>query len=212
MSRTITVIQHHPAEGPGRIGAWAAEHGFAVDVRHAAEDGSHLTPPRDAIVVLGGPQSAVEPPPWLRRQIAWLREQHGTRPVLGVCLGSQSLAAACGGSVRPLGSEELGWTPVSLLDETGSHPLEVLQWHRDTFDLPPGARPLAIGEVCSAQGFRLGRSIGLQFHPEWDTPTLRSMREAFGALPFDGVDDAQRHAAVEAWFTGFLDQWMQSTA
>jgi GMP synthase (glutamine-hydrolysing) len=212
MSRTITVIQHHPAEGAGRIGHWATARGFVLDVRRAQEDGSHLDAPGDALIVLGGPQSAVEPPPWLASQIAWLHEQHGTRPVLGLCLGAQSLAVACGGSVRPLGTQELGWTPVAFGREAGPRTLDVLQWHSDTFDLPPGAVPLASGAACPAQGYRLGRSVGLQFHPEWDPPTLAAMREAFGALPFDGIDDATRHAAVEAWFMGFLDRWIDGAA
>jgi GMP synthase (glutamine-hydrolysing) len=159
MSRTITVIQHHPAEGAGRIGTWATARGIALDVRHAQEDGSHLDAPGDALVVLGGPQSAVEPPPWLASQIAWLRDQHGARPMLGLCLGAQSLAAACGGSVRPLGTEELGWTTVSFDRGAGPLSLDVMQWHSDTFELPPGAARLATGAICPVQGFRLGRSV-----------------------------------------------------
>src|SRR2546426_422783 len=40
-----------------------------------------------------------------------------------------------------------------------------LEWHYDRFAVPPGAVQLAHSEV-GPQAFRLGRSLGVQFHPE----------------------------------------------
>jgi GMP synthase-like glutamine amidotransferase len=40
-----------------------------------------------------------------------------------------------------------------------------MQWHYDTFTLPPGAVQLAASPV-GPQAFTLGRSLGVQFHPE----------------------------------------------
>jgi GMP synthase-like glutamine amidotransferase len=42
----------------------------------------------------------------------------------------------------------------------------VLQWHSDTFDLPPGATLLATSDACASQAFAAGSSYGLQFHLE----------------------------------------------
>lgn len=60
-----------------------------------------------------------------------------------------------------------------LFGSVGS-PLEVFQWHGDTFDLPAGAVWLARSERFPHQAFRLGRrEYGLQFHVEVTLPTVR---------------------------------------
>ena len=72
---------------------------------------------------------------------------------------------------------EIGWAPVSLVGEPEQDPLfrylpcelTVLHWHRDTFDLPPGATHLAASRAYPNQAFRAGpRAWGLQFHLEVD--------------------------------------------
>ncbi|MGH2589943.1 MAG: type 1 glutamine amidotransferase [Actinomycetota bacterium] len=46
-------------------------------------------------------------------------------------------------------------------------PLVSLQWHGDTFDLPPGASLLASSPLVPNQAFRSGaRAYGVQFHLE----------------------------------------------
>jgi GMP synthase-like glutamine amidotransferase len=43
----------------------------------------------------------------------------------------------------------------------------MMQWHFDTFDLPPGAQLLLTNDACKNQAFRVGSNVyGLQFHPE----------------------------------------------
>ena len=78
-------------------------------------------------------------------------------PTLGICLGAQLLAAAAARRSTAAQEAEIGWRPVTLTDAAAKDPLftgvdgplDVLQWHRDTFDLPRG-------EVC---GSRSRRSI-----------------------------------------------------
>ena len=43
-----------------------------------------------------------------------------------------------------------------------------LQWHNDSFDLPPGATHLAGSRDCPVQAFRYRNAWAVQFHPEVD--------------------------------------------
>jgi GMP synthase (glutamine-hydrolysing) len=102
------------------------------------------------------------------------------QPILGICLGSQLLAAGAGARVYPNERREVGWGPVDFIGVerepalAGLRPSElVLHWHGDTFDLPDGAVHLASTPICRHQAFRLGaRQFGLQFHCELDPETI----------------------------------------
>jgi GMP synthase (glutamine-hydrolysing) len=110
------------------------------------------------------------------------------RPTLGICLGSQLLAAALGARVGPGPTREVGYAPVRLLPAAEGSPLRhlagvpVLHWHGDTFDLPAGVERLAETDAYPNQGFRRGDVLlALQFHPE--------MGEARGLEPWlNGAD------------------------
>ena len=145
--------------------------------------------PFDALVLYGGATNVVdaEHEPWLRAELAWLRERlDGGVPVLGVCLGAQLLAAALGAPVTRSDPPEIGWLPVSLTGEGRADPVlgvlperfDALQWHSWTFAVPPGGRLLATSAACP-QAFRHGRSVGVQFHPEVDRPTLERWNAAW---------------------------------
>jgi GMP synthase-like glutamine amidotransferase len=84
--------------------------------------------------------------------------------VLGICFGGQALAAALGGEVRVAPRPEIGWYELEPRDPT-VEPGPWFQWHVDTFTVPDGAHELARTPDCP-QAFRLGASVGLQFHPE----------------------------------------------
>jgi len=50
--------------------------------------------------------------------------------------------------------------------EDMSDEMKVFQWHRDTFELPVGAKLLYREEVVKNQAFRFKKALALQFHLE----------------------------------------------
>ena len=68
----------------------------------------------DLVVVLGGPIGVgdIEACPWLGNEIAGIRQRlNGRRPLLGLCLGAQMMAAALDARAAPLPIKEIGWAP-----------------------------------------------------------------------------------------------------
>jgi GMP synthase (glutamine-hydrolysing) len=207
------VLQHTPIEGPERIAELLAECGFVLDVRHVFRGDAvpeHIEK-GDLLIVMGGPMGVgdIDDPRYefLAREITLLREAIARdRPVLGICLGAQLLAAAAGARVYPntrraadgavVLAREVGWGPVDFTSGAPEPALAglparqmVLHWHGDTFDLPRGAMPLASTSVCRNQAFRLGwKHFALQFHCElpkeavavWVREDAAYVREANG--------------------------------
>jgi len=140
----------------------------------------------DLLVVLGGPIGVYESAsyPFVHDEIALLSKRLARRlPTLGICLGSQLMAAALGGRVHPGGNgKEIGWAPVfAAPDAQASNPLrplfepdvKVLHWHGDTFELPAEVRLLASSAQYPYQGFAVGEyALALQFHAEAQATAL----------------------------------------
>ena len=112
---------------------------------------------------------------WLATEKQLIREAVAADvPVWGVCLGAQLLASALGARVYKGEEPEVGVLPVELTPAATDDPVfggapttfPTLQWHGDTFELPPGATALASSPVYPNQAFRVGRSYGVQFHIE----------------------------------------------
>jgi GMP synthase (glutamine-hydrolysing) len=130
----------------------------------------------DLVVVLGGPLGVYqgEAYPFLNDEIRILQQRIAAgRPTLGICLGSQLMAAAMGAKVGPSGHSEIGFKQLALNAAGTESPLkhfdgvEVLHWHGDTFALPDGVTLLASTDLCAHQAFTAGPNIlALQFHPE----------------------------------------------
>ena len=130
----------------------------------------------DAVMVFGGDQNVGEEVqhPWLHEEYDAIRRfvERGT-PLLGVCLGAQTLAHATGGTVAQVGETIAGFVATELTDAGADDPvLGVLPRRFEAFNLnayrftpPPGAVELATGPV--PQAFRLRDHVwAVQFHPE----------------------------------------------
>jgi GMP synthase-like glutamine amidotransferase len=178
----------------------AASGGDDIDGGGLDVDGA----PFDAVVALGSRWSVYDRASidgWIGDELRLLRTAHDRGiGVLGICFGGQALAAALGGTVTPATSPEIGWHRVeSDRPEIADGPW--FQWHLDVFTTPPGALELA-RSPAGPQAFRLGRSVGLQFHPELDVDLLeRWIDEDRDQLLDAGVDPdrllADSAAAVE---------------
>ena len=104
------------------------------------------------------------------------------KPLLGICLGAQLIAAVLNARVYPGKETEIGWGALELTEAGEASPLRffdgylpVLHWHGDVFDLPEGAELLASTPMTPHQAFRIGnRVLALQFHPEADVDRLES--------------------------------------
>ncbi|MEU1200328.1 type 1 glutamine amidotransferase [Streptomyces sp. NPDC005813] len=180
------VIQHDHVTDPGPVGARLVERGYELTVVTVVPEHRHHTPQVsfdfpaaddwDLIVSLGAPWSVYDETavgPWIGGELALLRKAHHLGvPVLGVCFGAQALTTALGGSVETSPRAEIGWVEVGTDDPSLIGPGPWFQWHYDRCLPPPGAKELARNAVCT-QAFRLGRSLGVQFHPEITATTVR---------------------------------------
>jgi GMP synthase-like glutamine amidotransferase len=162
------VIQHEPSAPGGYLGDWLEELGAEQDVLHIYADDRDVDPTRyDLIVPLGSEEHAYDDTvPWLSRELDLLQGAAADQvPMFGICFGGQLLARALGGTVQRAPAPEIGWFEINTNDSEliGAGPW--FQWHFDSFTPPPGATAIADSAVGS-QAFILGRTIGLQFHPE----------------------------------------------
>lgn len=171
----IVCLEHVPFEGPAYFQKAFEEAGLMLERRLVPRDGLPTAAP-DALLVMGGPMSVSDQDPWLKAEADYIRDYVARgHPYLGVCLGSQLLALAIGGTVQPGPAPEAGLVPIRLTAAAKNDPLfahfpdrtEVFAWHSEGITLPEGAVPLAGSLLFPVQAFRYGRcAYGLLFHLE----------------------------------------------
>jgi len=201
--KRVLVVQHEEFEGPGTLREALGGSELRV-VRTFADDPVPRTLEENALLVLGGGMGVYDRDrlPHLEDEIALCKAAvAAAKPVLGICLGSQLLAAALGGAVGKAPRKEIGWHGVTLLPEARGDALfdalprnfPAFHWHGDAFTLPDGAVPLASSTMTPLQAFRMGeRAWGIQFHLETDEEVLEAMLSGGDAeLREAGVDSAR---------------------
>jgi GMP synthase (glutamine-hydrolysing) len=225
--KRVLVVKHAAHEGLGRLAAILAAHDYQVQQLepYRGEVVPKTLADHDLLVMMGGPLGVYDKDrpefSFLVHEIRLLENCLAqNRPILGICLGAQLLAAAAGARVVPMHKNEqplreVGWGNVSFHPSHDTDPLfrgipssmPVLHWHGDIFDIPANARRIASNEVCPNQGFQIGsRQVGLQFHPEVSPNDVEAFSQAdteyaIGALGPDAVQ--QLRADTERFYPAF---------
>ena len=185
------IIQHEEPTPPGLLGHWLDRQGADVDV-HRIDLDERTPDPRDYdfIASLGSEFAAFDDSiAFIVREAALLNDAlEADVPVLGLCFGGQLLARVAGGKSFRSDRAEIGWLPVKSKDPDVIPEGPWFQWHFDSFTLPPGAILLADTAV-GPQAYVIGKSLGLQFHPEVTPQIMESWVRAYRhELDGDGVD------------------------
>lgn len=188
----IIVLQHAACEGPGTIADALSARG--IHARTIRSDLGEQVPSdlgaASGLVAMGGPMGVCEQEQFafLSRELRLIEKTiHGGLPVLGICLGSQLLAAALGSRVYKGSQKEIGWHSVSVEPGASGDPLfrhlparlDAFHWHGDIFDLPEGAVALARSERTSCQAFCYEQAYGILFHMEVTQGSIEGMVETF---------------------------------
>lgn len=214
---SILVITHVAHEGPAELGRLLQEYGHRLrQVSADSPDWKVDLNDLDALIIMGGPQNVdeVEQFPFLAKEMDLVRLAHQAgKPIVGVCLGAQLIAAALGGQVAAMANgPEVGWQPIRLSFFGSTDPIfGGIPWNSQTFhlhgqevtQLPPAPLgvPLAGSKACRNQAFRVGlRTYGFQYHFEWSLSDLKTMvSDALvsraGAVGQDILKQAEEHYA-----------------
>lgn len=193
------LILQHGDDGPaGILGEWLAERRIEHETHPTWREALPADPAAYGwIATLGSEHTPGSPdaPAWVNAEVNFLRDALAADvPVLGLCFGGQALAVAAGGSVHRAEPSQIGWLEVtssnSELIPTGPW----LHYHYDQLEPPDDATTVAHSPTGPA-AFTVGRSLGLQFHPE-STPEIAA--EWARLDPKLAVDEAERLAGEGA--------------
>jgi GMP synthase (glutamine-hydrolysing) len=172
-------ISHVCFEDAGTLEDALLARGVSFRYLQAGVDDLSQAKDADILVLLGGPIGVYEVDryPFLKQEFGVIEAALARgKPVIGICLGAQLIAAVLGARVYPAREKEIGWGLLGLTPDGRKSPLaalaenknRVLHWHGDTFDLPRGAVWLAETAIAPHQAFSTnnGKVLALQFHIE----------------------------------------------
>ena len=180
-------IEHDHVSLGGPIWRAFEKHGYEIErflvisESDSANPNINVTFPNfaqfDVIVPMGAPWGVWEDGRignWLLPELKWLKNVHNAGiPIFGICFGGQLMARALGGSVARGPKAEVGWYPLMSDDQSIIPNGPWFQYHWDRWVTPKGATEIARTPIAS-QAFIMGRTLGLQFHPEVNIDVLNS--------------------------------------
>jgi GMP synthase (glutamine-hydrolysing) len=178
VNRSCVAVRHVAFEDLGLLGPLLSSRGYDVRYHDAGierfDRGTLLAP--DLVIVLGGPIGVYEHEiyPFITDEVAAVAARlDANKPILGICLGAQMMAAASGALVAPGPAKEIGYGALTLTAAGRASvlaplaALPVLHWHGDNCELPAGCECLASTRHCPVQAFsRTPVQLALQFHLE----------------------------------------------
>jgi GMP synthase (glutamine-hydrolysing) len=227
LTHVITVVHNSPVSPAGRL-VPVLERADLVVNHVRAHRGERLPWKPDAVVILGGEMSAFQDGryPFLRDEKVWIKQlAEQDTPILGICLGAQLIAHALGGAAVTADRPEAGLIDLTFTEAGAADPVigplrpPVFTVHADTVELPDDAVLLASSDRFT-HAFRIGRALGIQFHPEiptntvadWARNELREVIQAAGTDPETlvyRVAAEERHLEAEA--EGLFERWLADT-
>jgi GMP synthase (glutamine-hydrolysing) len=232
--KTCLAVRHVAFEDTGLLGALLAARGYETRWLDAGVDPIDVPALLEPglVVVLGGPIGVYEAEtyPFIADEIEAVGARlEAGKPLLGICLGAQIMAAALGARVAPGPVKEIGWAELTLTPAGQNSVLAplaatpVLHWHGDNCELPGGCERLASTPHCPVQAFvRKPSQLALQFHIEveperverWlightvelgkagiDPRTLRAQAKAHGAATL-----AAGRAVLSNWLDSIVKE------
>jgi len=184
MTKKILIVKNITHEGPGLLDTILER--YAINSKTVDLSSGEILPDPlhyDALVILGGPQSANDKTESMQREIELAsKAMKAGLPCLGICLGLQVLVKAGGGSVIRNPLKETGFFDhegepyvVDLTESGKEDPLfrnmsdtfRVFQLHGETVEITDTMQLLAEGVHCRNQAVRIGtNAYGLQCHFE----------------------------------------------
>ncbi len=157
----VLVVQNYDNTGLGQVGFALAEAGAELDLR-VAHRGDSLpvdASGHDAAIILGGGQNALADAdyPYIPALLDLIRDfDRRDRAMLGICLGSQLMARAFGGTNQIGGASEFGWQRVVLTEAAREDPV-LGGLPRGVSDLPVARRHFLASSGRSASGVERSR-------------------------------------------------------
>jgi GMP synthase-like glutamine amidotransferase len=184
MASKVWFVKNMTHEAAGLLSSFAAQENVPYEIRdlHKGDPFPEVVSGQ-AVVILGGPDSANDATPKILKELEMLRKclREGI-PCLGVCLGLQLLVKAAGGIVLKNPVREVGfrdprgeWFEMEKTEAGEKDALlaglpvlcKVFQLHGETVGLVPSMTCLARGRFCENQVVKIQKgAYGIQGHVE----------------------------------------------
>lgn len=205
--KPVLILQHQTPEWPAYLVTWLNQQKipYVNFNAGAGQDFPASIEPYSAMAILGGGMSANDPLLSNRQaEVLVLQAMLYNRPTIGHCLGGQLMSRALGAAISASPQPEIGWQPIEYAQDPlvqhwfGQDPTTtIMQWHYESFAIPPGATRLASSQACPNQAWAMGPHLAMQFHIEMDATKAKAWaldedpKWAQARQDYDSVQDSE---------------------